>query len=421
MDIETVATRIHCPQCRVAIPTVVGYPDWCDRCGWSTAPEVPAAPAPVGLAKIYRTVGARESARLLREATEQPAVGRTSILLAVLAFAIAALVHLITLTPLALAVAVIAWLWPSPISIFPASLLLLLAWVLAPQLPEKPEILLDREEFPATYALVDAVAAALKTPRVSGIACDMAFNAAFGQAGWQRQRIVHIGAPLWTILNDDERVALIAHELAHSANGDFGRSFFVGGAITSLARWSQLLAPSTAVEDGGVLSFGFFVMRCLSLVPRVLLTLLLHLLWHDSQRAEYAADRLAATIGGTAAQIGLLHKIYFAREYQHLLKWVLQGSQQSGIFAALRRRVSQLPLRELERQHYLAQHEQARLDITHPPTGYRIAALKSQPRPALASLVATIDRHGLAEEMRIIETVFEQDIGALFDRPSLWG
>ena len=162
-------------------------------------------------------------------------------------------------------------------------------------------------------------------------------------------------------------------------------------------------------------------MRCLAIIVRLLRVALLHLLWRDSQRAEYLADRLAATIGGTTAQIGTLRKLYFADEYQQILTWVLQGAERGGVFAALHRRVAQLPGRELERRHYLARHAQVRLDSTHPPTSYRIAALKTRPCPALATLAAAIDHPGLAEEVAIIEAAFEENLGAVFDRPALWG
>ncbi len=46
--------------------------------------------------------------------------------------------------------------------------------------------------------------------------------------------------PLWLTFTPQERVAVLAHELAHDVNDDVRRSLFVGGAIDALARmaWS---------------------------------------------------------------------------------------------------------------------------------------------------------------------------------------
>ena len=193
MTAERTTGRTICPRCQLPIPTVSGYPDWCERCGWGSAPEESPSPASRGVAKAYRALGARESARLLREAAAQGGRGHRATPSIVVAFVIAAVVHLFTVAPLGLAIFLIVRMWPGAISIFPAAFLVFLTWLLAPELPPKPETILDRAEFPATYALVDAVAAALGTPRVSGIACDMDFNASFGQSGWRWKQFLHLG------------------------------------------------------------------------------------------------------------------------------------------------------------------------------------------------------------------------------------
>jgi Zn-dependent protease with chaperone function len=401
------------------LPVDPGYTTWCERCGWNVRPDQSPA-APNAIVRAYETLGRRQSQRLFDDLLRQPALKRTLIPSDLAAFVIAALVHSLTLVCVALGIAVSALFWPNLIGILLGSPLFVLAWVLAPRLPPSPDIILDRHEFPALYALADAVADALGTARVAGIAFDMEFNAAFGRAGWRRRNILHLGLPFWAILDDDERVALVAHELAHGANRDFDRGFLVGGAITTLHYWCRILTPPEYVS-GGVVALGMFLLRCLSLIPRCLRFILAHLRWRGSQRAEYLADHCAATVGGTAAVLSLLGKLHFERDYRLVREWVAQGYKRASLFDALRQRVTWVPPRELERLHRVAQASAARLDVTHPPVANRIALLKARPAAPLASIATTLDRRELQAETTAIEEVFERELVTFYDEPWRWG
>ena len=76
--------------------------------------------------------------------------------------------------------------------------------------------------------------------------------------------------------------------------------------------------------------------------------LLSHLLWRDSQRAEYLADYLAATVSGTNAVLSLLEKLHygtaFALTVQHA---ALNQDASEGLLERLRQRVAEVPEREL--------------------------------------------------------------------------
>jgi heat shock protein HtpX len=113
-----------------------------------------------------------------------------------------------------------------------------------PRVPKVHEAIMAREKALALHKLADEVARALDTSPVDGIVISSDFNAGLGQGGRRRRRILHLGLPLVSILNGEERVALLAHELAHSVNGDPNRGFFVGTAISSLAQWHYLLRPN---------------------------------------------------------------------------------------------------------------------------------------------------------------------------------
>ena len=415
---EAEERQIACPQCRTELPVEPGYAPWCDRCGWNVQADEPP-PAPNLIVRAYESLGRRQSQRLFEGLLKHPTARRTLTPADLAAFVVAALVHGVTLACVALGLAAIVWAWPNPFGFLIACPLFLLAWLLAPQLPPRPDIVLDRRDFPAHYALADAVADALGTTRVAGIAFDMEFNAAFGRVGWRRHNIMQLGAPFWAILDDGERTALMAHELAHGANRDPNRGFFVGGAITTLAYWQRILNPPVHVEGGDPVSLGMFALRCLSLIPGGLLFILSHLLWRSSQRAEYLADHLAATVGGSAAVLSLLRKLDFERDYRHVVQWVAQGRKQ-GLFETLRQRVAWVPERELERRHRAAQSGAARLDVSHPPIARRIALLDARPMPPLASVAGALDHEKLAAEIAAIEEAFERDLVVFYDQPWRW-
>jgi Zn-dependent protease with chaperone function len=160
------------------------------------------------------------------------------------------------------------------------------------------------------------------------------------------------------------------------------------------------------------------VSRCLSLVPRGLLFLLSHLLWRGAQRAEYRADRRAATVAGSAAAVGLLRKLEFHRDFRHAVQWVAQGYKGGGLFETLRRRTAWVPPRELERRHRAAQAGEARLDVTHPPVADRIALLLAHPA---APAVVPFDRERLAAETATLEAFFERNLARYYGRPRRWG
>ena len=128
-------------------------------------------------------------------------------------------------------------------------------------------------------------------------------------------------------------------------------------------------------------------------VPLVALNdLLVHLLWQEKQRAEYFADYLATTVGGTPATLDALTRTGL---YEHLDAVLLRhavSTSQSGayILGLFRKRIETLPAREWERFRRASEAEGARLDASHPPTAFRKAFLRAH--PAEPSLVVGAER-----------------------------
>jgi heat shock protein HtpX len=119
-----------------------------------------------------------------------------------------------------------------------------LAWVLRPRIGKLPEKnVLTQEQAPKLHQVVNRIADSLGARPVDYILVLPDFNAFFGRAGWQGKRILGLGLPLLSCLNDEERVALIGHELAHDVNGDSARTLFVQWAIDSLIGWYAIIWP----------------------------------------------------------------------------------------------------------------------------------------------------------------------------------
>ena len=127
-----------------------------------------------------------------------------------------------------------------------------------------------------------------------------------------------MGMPLYAALSPQERVALLAHELAHGVNGDPNRGFFVGTALYSLAMWHDTIRGDEIIVGSISGTITNTILRILSGVPWALYTLMAHLVWRDSPAAEYLADYLAAQTGGTNAEVSQLHKIRYAERYYEI-------------------------------------------------------------------------------------------------------
>ncbi|HSB69216.1 MAG TPA: M48 family metallopeptidase [Candidatus Methylomirabilis sp.] len=209
------------------------------------------------------------------------------------------------------------------------------------------------------------------------------FNAAFGRVGWRQREVLYMGLPLWAILENEERVALIAHELAHGVNGDPVRGFFVGSAAAALARWYTLFRPDRIWDESkgiaGLPAVPFNIaMLMLANLAWIAAVALSHLLWRDSQRAEYLADRLAASISGTGPSRSLLRKLHYGETFALAIhRAVVSQGARSDILDNLRELGLKAPPREVERVTRVQQLEGSRLDATHPPSAYRIELLRA--------------------------------------------
>jgi hypothetical protein len=416
-DTSRTADRL-CPQCSRPIPDVEGFQHWCDHCDWNVAsPE--RLDEENFLARQYSRLGESRGRKVLGTLTQGPveALHPRPTSARIAAFIIAAGVHLlsfgIVLSGLAYAAANFPSFWPMVLGAAGVAV----GWLSFPWPSRLPQEKLPPERFSALYAFVNDIAGKLGGAPVRHVIVDETYNASYELVGWRREPLLRLGLPFWMALLPQERVALVAHEMAHGVNGDSARGFILGSALRSLDEWVGLFqgspSPATGIEAlaGSITRLLAFPLICLR-------GLLLHLLWQDKQRSEYLADYLAATVAGTDATTNLLVKSRLGEHLEAVLLRHAYSSSQSGsqMLALFRQRIEALPEREWERLRRASEAEGARLDATHPPTAYRKALLKSHPvsRPAVLASADQID--AIDAELRALEDRLGRRLIARFAR-----
>lgn len=383
-------TQRECPNCHLELQVDPDYVTWCDRCGWNLQPDRIVRPSTL-FESLYLSLGRRFSTRLFDEVKQTTSFAPKLTISKVLAITLAGLVHILTLTCAILGIVLLVRGVPYPVPTVAGLFCLLTAWVLRPRLGAPPKAAAPQSEFPTLYAITNRIAQTLDVGPIKHIIVDERFNAGFGQVGWRRQPVIWLGLPLLAILNAQERVALLAHEIAHGANGDPSRGLFVGAAIRSLIQWYRMLRPNRL---DGMVTRGYGGSGCLVYISSMFANILLlgisvvpwlwayglsYLLWHESQRAEYLADMLATRLSGTEAMLSMLEKLHYVNAFQRTVREIALSQTPQHLVETLRRNVDKTPAREVERIRRVERLRLVSLDATHPPTEYRIEFLKAHP------------------------------------------
>ena len=413
-----VASTQRCPQCGAAVPVLPAYSTWCE-CGWNLAPPARAEPR-TRLDRVSASLGRRLGDRLANALTAAETLESGLTPAKAGAYAVAALVYALTIALAVGGVLLIVVPFPHIAGSVLGFLMLATAALMRPRLGSLPdERLVSREEAPELYRLADEIASALGTRSVDAIAVDHAFNASWSIVGLRRRRLLTLGLPLLAALGPEERVAVIAHELAHGRNGDATRGLLVGSSLRGLGELYLLLTPD---DDEGLVAF--LLTRVYWLLSRPVLALLLlqlHLALRDSQRAEYLADALAAEVAGTEAVIRTHEKLLLEPLLYAAIGRAARAAsgEQVDAFDELATAVAGVPERERERRRRVARLQDARLDDTHPPTAKRIEVLErrtGQPGRVFADAArsAAVDRELLGRRRALQATLVDEFRDALF-------
>ncbi|WP_294221426.1 M48 family metallopeptidase [uncultured Shimia sp.] len=271
---------------------------------------------------------------------------------------------------------------------------LAMAWFLRPRRTKLPERCLDRIHFPALTELVDQISERMNAPKVDKFTVFAGFNAYAQEA--ERQRILGIGSLLWLAADRDQRLALLAHEVAHLANKDAEKGVWGHQAEAVLVGLLEVSEP-TMVYDA---QFGIveresqgLIADAISATFRVILETLLialeKLKYADSQKAEYHADTRSAEVAGRPAVLGLLDIIVLIEPTQRLRSAIWPKRDENGLVFSQRMADTVFALPDEERQVALSTHEAELLavDSTHPPTRYRKAFIEGVPDELLDALL----------------------------------
>jgi Zn-dependent protease with chaperone function len=212
-------------------------------------------------------------------------------------------------------------------------------------------------------------------------------------------------------MDEEQRLAVIGHELAHQVNGDLSHGLFVAVALNTLVTWHRLLRPGPRHRTGSIVDFAeLLAHRFLWLLRHAvdrLYGLEVRLLFRSTQRAEYLADRLAAGIVGSSATIAAMDRLHLA---DYCERQVLQSvkRREVDLWAAERAYLAELPELEIERLRRLDARRGHAVDATHPPTHLRVEMLRSRSQEPGRPESIQADWPGIAVELREAEAKVTQ-------------
>jgi Zn-dependent protease with chaperone function len=345
---------------------------------------------------MQRELGRRFSRRLFEDISSRPialAQGRASSKSwsLMLAYVLAAAVYTASVLFGIAGVLLLLPPWENLLVVLSGLALVLMCLVARPTFAQAPYHLLSRSEYPALHRLSDLIAQRMGSPAVDGIAISADFSANYRIAGWRRRRYIELGSPLLAILSPRERVAVLAHELSHGANGDPLRGFLLHGSVHTLASWASVIRPTQiGATDDGLSKSPLGSQASIMAIPFQLLMLAasevifwamgaLHLLaLRQSQRAEYLADLSAATVAGSKEMRSALEKTYLQEVVDGAMKSYVRERSTGPIEATLLAAVQSLTDEDLDRYRSESRASDWQVDSTHPPTAMRVDMLARQ-------------------------------------------
>jgi Zn-dependent protease with chaperone function len=353
-----------------------------------------SAPSPgTAFARVYTKLGERTGRKLYEKMVAAQTLKPRVTVAWVAALAVALVIHGGTLAILAAAIWMLATQTPFIGAFIVGGILLLLAYELRPKLGTAPAPVLKRTDAPTLYAFVDRVSQGLKAPKIEGIVLTTQMNAAVSRAGLRRRPYLLLGLPLLLALDPQERVALLGHELGHLVNHDPRRGLIVGSALQTMVSWGYLFKQQhqtyvmkwsrglTGIGAGIAIAVGEVFMY----VAQAIASVLIHLIWHESQRAEYLADYRAGGLAGSRDARTMLTKLTYGVLLQGTVARACNQSQTGvDVLPEFRTEIATRQAEVLLTE--TGDGKIFRLDSTHPPLNYRIAFQEARPQTATLML-----------------------------------
>jgi Zn-dependent protease with chaperone function len=381
-----------CPQCGRTLSGDSRYTLWCQDCEWNLDPTPPEPER--GLRKLVSVRADKLAARLFEQVRAHPETERRGFGLTLLAWLLACGVHLVTVALAVLAVE-IALAGGFPVVVRALGVILAggFALIVQPYRPRRRKaerLEVTRDTAPSLYGLIDEVATAVGAPPVTVVHIDSLFNASYSTPS-RGEKVLTLGLRLWSVLDPQERVALLGHELGHAVNGDLRRLVIVRRAIYSLWMWQVLLTPARSLtrrrgqraRNDGLIRLAEYLTPLVMLPFAFAISLLragLDLISsRNGQRCEYYADELAARTGGSAAAVSFTEKMLAGDISTRAMNRAVKFIAGSNPWLAAREQVSITPDAEWERLRRVARRRLSRIDVSHPPTQLRADLLRARP------------------------------------------
>ena len=377
-----------CDQCGKTVPVISGYIPWCD-CGWNLDFSEMDKTSDNPFQKIYKNLGQRRGRaiynHLKNKRIEKSGFSFTNIL--IVSFAIA--IQMLVLCLFLLGLYLIIFNFSNILMLILGIGLLGMTWLSRPRFQSVPPNNITKENFPEVHKLVKKVSDALEIAPPDFIVIDAGFNAGISTVGIFQKKAIFIGFSLFTILDAEEKIALISHELAHFSNGDPLRFVFVSTTLNTLIWWHHILHRDYFWDfnNGIIMAIAEFIsnmlFHILSFIPLVFIYIFTYMVLDQSQKAEYLADKLGTQISGTKAFINMLEKSLLYPQISIAIQRAALNKNTAGAIGEIQKEIHHFPPRQFERITRTAEFEESSLDATHPPTAFRIKMLNAIRDPVL--------------------------------------
>ncbi|BCY05737.1 M48 family metallopeptidase [Actinoplanes sp. L3-i22] len=391
-----------CPKCSAATISKGTAEPWCPDCEWNLdrfeaqnrRPEIGWRWVDRRLFRAAYWLTERQHAEL----TGEPVAARSASAARIVTVAVSVLLLAAVAALLVTGIWLLLYDFFTPVNLIGA-LMIAVAVFLRPRLGglDGRAERLDRGTAPTLFAVIERVAGAVGAPTPDVVLLDAERNAYTSTIGLRRRRVLCLGAPLWAVLDPQERVALLGHELGHFVNGDVRRGLVTQAARTTLARVSYLLRPERGA--GIVEIIVEFLGRIAS---QLFLWLHLLLLWtsmRDSQRAEYRADELAARAAGTDAAIRMLDQFLFGDALDTVVRREARAGHGSAAWSAAGRQSLTRLAPEVPAFRQLSRRTEVSLFASHPPVGLRSGLLAARAAQPAAVVVTELEQARMDEEL----------------------
>jgi hypothetical protein len=404
-----------CPRCGASIVHDRAFTPWCAACDWNVDAGFRPREKPSRMARIYSSLGRRFGESLFQQVRATPVTRPRFTVSRAAADAIAVVVIAVGIGMAAAGV----WMVVFSGMLFVAAMgavVLFAVFVGRPRFAERPERTVTRADAPTLYELADRIAEALRAPRVHTLGIDGEWNAVTYRYGLRQRTAIDIGLPFWDSIDEGQRVFVLAHEVAHSVNGDSSRGVLFSVAIQTLETWMYVLEPDDLTGgDRGLAGIATIpinvVLYGLTIGLGLVGEALFLLSFRAGQRAEFYADALAASAAGSESAISGLDRLQLDSAYKRAVAGVATGNRATDLFQELSEQLRITPASELERLRRGERLLGTSLDTRHPPTYQRIEILEGQPsRPASAILTPDQSRRIDAELARFRDDIAKETV-----------